>query len=124
MAKIPKNLFWVIIMLAMIYLSSCEKYSYEVKPPEISADTVFFKAEIQPIFDTKCVSCHKASLSPDLRPDKSYKAIIDGGYVNVDLPAEESKLFKILDVPSHTSFTTLDERNKILSWIFQGTMDN
>ena len=123
MTKILKNLLlFFSIALATIYLASCEKYSYKVEPPAIIEDTVFFSVDIQPIFDAKCVSCHKASLPPDLRPDRSYKALTDGGYVN--LPVKESKLAKILDAASHTAYTNQEEKSKIISWIFQGAEDN
>ena len=124
MAKILKNLFlFLSIMIAIVFFASCEKYTFTKEKPTVSDDTVFFKAEIQPIFDAKCLDCHNGGTSPDLRSDKSYGALTKGSFVN--LPAEESKLFKILNTDSyHASLLTQEEKGFILSWVSQGAQDN
>jgi len=119
MIRISKILF---LLAVVIYFVSCEKYTF-LDVPMIPEDTVFYRADIQPIFDTKCIRCHNATLDPDLRPENSYKALTDGGYVT--LPAEESVLYKKgLTSASHTSYTDQTERGKILAWIYQGAEDN
>jgi hypothetical protein len=130
MAKIPKNLLLLISILAVvIYFSSCEKYTFLVEslPPVDTSGTdttnfVSYSTAVQPVFDAKCVSCHKGSRPPDLRPDNSYAALTSGGYVT--LPAADSKLYKKIIAGSHVSLTTQSEKNIIYLWIGQGARDN
>jgi hypothetical protein len=111
----------VIIVAAIGGLSSCEKYSYT---PEVinPTDSVHFQAEIQPIFTANCVSCHGAIKAPDLRDGHSYKALTDGGYVN--LPGETSVLYQKITSSDHMPRTTDVEKQKILIWINQGAHNN
>ena len=123
MTKISKNLLlFFSIATAVIYFSSCEKHTYEIKPPEVNPD-ILFSQDIQPVFDAKCVSCHRGSQVPDLRPENSYRALSDGGYLKS--PVEESVLYKYVFVEtSHSAFTNQEEKNKIFSWISLGAEDN
>jgi len=135
MAKILKNsLLLIFILTAVIYFSSCEKYTFRVEtlPPvdttgndTTGTDTtsyVSFSKEVQPIFDSKCVSCHKGSRNPDLRPENSYTSLTTGGYVT--LPAADSKLYKKITSSSHSSLTTQAQKNTIYLWISQGAKNN
>ncbi len=78
----------LIVIAAIGGLSSCEKYSYT---PEVvnPTDSVHFQAEIQPIFNANCISCHGAIKAPDLRDGHSYNALTSGGYV--DLPGRDKQ---------------------------------
>lgn len=130
MAKISKNLLLLIcIMAGVIYFSSCEKYTFLVEslPPVDTSGTdttnfVSFRAEVQPIFDAKCVSCHKGARNPDLRPENSYASLATGAYVTQ--PAADSKLYKKIIAGSHVSMTNQSEKNTIYLWIGQGAKDN
>ncbi|HAM10303.1 MAG: hypothetical protein A2X05_16645 [Bacteroidetes bacterium GWE2_41_25] len=130
MAKISKNLLLLISIIAgVIYFSSCEKYTFRVEglPPVDTSGTdttnyVSYSAEVQPIFNASCVSCHKGARNPDLRPENSYASLTSGGYVTQ--PAADSKLYKQLNASSHKSITTQAQKNTIYLWISQGAKNN
>ena len=111
----------IIVITAIAGLSSCEKYTYipEVVNP---TDSVHFQAEIQPIFNANCISCHGAIKAPDLRDGHSYEALTKGGYVN--LPGETSKLYTKMTSPEHSPRSTDVDKQKVLIWINQGAHNN
>jgi hypothetical protein len=124
--KLKAKLLWssfpaFVIFVAVVLLSSCEKYSYvnEVINP---VDTVRFQTQIQPIFNGICINCHKGSRNPDLRDGNSYTSLTSGGYVN--LPAENSRLYRQITSGSHDSYTLPAEKQLILIWIQQGALKN
>lgn len=110
-----------IIMAGLVFLVSCEDYSYELETVD-PGEPVLFQTEIQPIFTTNCVVCHKGTRAPDLRAGNSFASLTDGGFVT--LPAESSKLYTKVISGSHTSFTLPAEKDKILIWIQQGAENN
>lgn len=120
MTKILKNLFLLFSIAATaMYFTSCEKYSYVIEPIVPPDDPVFYNLDIQPIFDAKCTSCHRGSIAPDLRPDNSYKALSEGGYIN--MPAEDCKLYDYaINRTSHMSYTSQEEKGTIYAWLLQG----
>jgi len=114
-----------VIIIAIIYLSSCEKITYNVEainPGGGSVDTVHFATQVQPIFTSHCITCHHPPRSPDLREGYSYASLTSGGYVTS--PAASSRLYKQLTSSSHTSFTIPAEKQTIYDWILQGAMNN
>ena len=113
----------VIAIIALImFFSSCEKVVY---PPIeiILPDTVSLSLDIQPIFDSKCNSCHGASRSPDLRDGYSHDALWSGGYVDT-ANAENSKIIKKLYGGTHNGRATEEQKQLILEWIAEGAKDN
>ena len=130
MTKILRNLLlFVSIVVGVVYFSACEKYTFRVEtlPPVDTggSDTtnyVSFSTEVQPVFNAKCVSCHKGTRNPDLREGNSYQSLTDGGYVTS--PASDSKLYKKLISSSHSSITTQANKNTIYLWISQGAKNN
>jgi hypothetical protein len=120
--KMLRQLLAAFVVVAAIGgLSSCEKYTYT---PEVinPVDTVHFQAEIQPIFNANCISCHGAIKAPDLRDGHSYEALTKGGYVN--LPGATSKLYTKMTSAEHASRSTDVEKQKVLIWINQGAHNN
>jgi mono/diheme cytochrome c family protein len=111
----------VLFFAGAALIASCEKYAYEVETidPE---EPVLFQTQIQPIFTSNCVVCHKASRAPDLREGNSFTALTEGGYVT--LPAESSILYTKLLEGSHKAFTLDIEKQLILTWIRQGAQNN
>jgi len=111
----------IVLLLLSVGIVSCEKYKYT--PPAVDPNTTWLlSADIQPIFDANCVSCHGGSVPPDLREGKSFNALTRGGFV--ETPAEESKLYLILNEASHMPRATEAERLKVLYWITQGAQNN
>jgi hypothetical protein len=118
-----KQLMAAFIVIAAIGgLASCEKYTY--MPVVVNpVDSVHFQAEIQPIFNANCVSCHTSIRNPDLRDGKSYESLTTGGFVN--LPGETSELYVHITTSSaHIPRTSDTEKQKILIWINQGAHNN
>ena len=114
-----RRLVLPVICILVISLFACEKYI--IPTPEIP-EGISYSAQIQPIFDNKCVSCHNGDLDPDLRPEESYDALIDGGYVDTDNP-ESSELYTTLR-GNHNSRATEEEKLTILQWITEGALNN
>lgn len=47
----------------------------------VPADSVTFARYVVPLFTSNCVTCHAGNEAPDLRADKAYNALINGGFV-------------------------------------------
>jgi len=122
MTKILKNLLLFFSIAAMaVYFTSCEKYTFLILPVEPPDYPISYSEEIQPIFDAKCVSCHRGSLAPDLRPENSFKALSEGNFLTpLD---EESKLYKTLFKPPHVGMTNAEDNSFILEWLKQGAKE-
>ena len=114
-----RRLILPVICILAISLFSCEKYI--IPTPEIP-EGILYSTQIQPIFDNGCVSCHSGGIDPDLRPEESYDALIDDGYVNTDDP-EASELYTKLR-GTHDSRATEEEKLTILQWITEGALNN
>ncbi|MDX9725262.1 MAG: hypothetical protein RBT38_02665 [Bacteroidales bacterium] len=119
--KLPLLLSFLFLLAGMALFSSCEKYVYQVETVD-PEEPVLYGTQIQPIFTANCISCHKGSRSPDLRVGSSFEALTGGGYVN--LPAADSRLYKMVVSGSHTAFTLDAEKQLILLWIEQGAQNN
>jgi hypothetical protein len=120
-SMISQILAAVVLIAVVIGISSCEKNTFT--PPTIKlTDSVHFQADIQPIFNANCNSCHGPIKAPDLTAGKSYQALIKGGYVN--LPGETSKLYTKITGTDHSPRSSDLEKQKILVWINQGAHNN
>lgn len=109
------------VLIALIGISSCEKYSYTI--PAVSlVDTLHFSTDIQPIFNANCTTCHGATKAPDLREGKSFQALTKGSYIT--LPGETSELYTKMTGSDHSPKSTDQEKQKVLIWINQGALNN
>ncbi len=124
--KMKVKLSWsivaaLIIPAGMALFSSCEKYAFE--PETIDpGEPVLFQTQIQPVFTSNCIQCHKGSRNPDLRDGFSYASLTEGNYVST--PAENSKLYRQIVSGSHKAFTLDAEKQLVLIWIGQGALNN
>jgi len=119
--RIRQTLVALVLLAALTGISSCEKYTYLPRP--VDPDAIWhFQTEIQPIFNSNCITCHGGAQSPDLRDGKSYNALTKGGFVKT--PAESSRLYLQLNSASHASKTTASDKLKVLYWITQGAQNN
>jgi hypothetical protein len=118
--KIRQILVAFVLLAAVTGISSCEKNSF-ILPVVDPGTTWHFQADIQPIFNANCTSCHGGAKAPDLRDGKSYLSLTNGAFVNT--PGETSKLYTKL-TGSHLSRASDTERSKILGWINQGALNN
>jgi hypothetical protein len=114
---------WGILVLlgAIAGFSSCDKASYD--PAAVNPDkTWLFQTDIQPIFNAKCIECHKGgSISPDLRDGKSFTAL---STVYLTAPAETSRLYLQMKKSDHIPYSTAASKLKVLYWITQGALNN
>lgn len=98
----------------------------DVPEPPPEGEDVSYNLEIQPIWNTNCISCHPNSSQPDLRTDYSYNSLVSD-YVIAGDPAN-SKLYLNLPGNNHPidpGFElTAEEDALIYYWIEQGAMDN
>jgi mono/diheme cytochrome c family protein len=121
LGKQMQILFAFIMIAAATGLSSCEKYSFN--PPAVDPNAEWkLSTDIQPIFNSNCITCHTGARYPDLTQGKSYQSLTKGNYVT--LPAESSKLYTKLNDSNHSAKTTAAEKLKILYWITQGAKNN
>jgi hypothetical protein len=119
--KLRLSLVVVIILVAAAGFTSCEKIGIQPIPFDPTT-TWHFQADIQPIFNANCITCHNGSRSPDLRDGKSYSAL-SKGYIAA--PVESSRLYvKISTDSQHIPRTSDTEKLKILNWLKQGALNN
>jgi hypothetical protein len=119
--RIRQILVVLVLIAAVEGFTSCEKVTYLPRPVDPN-NTWLFQTDIQPIFNSNCVSCHGGAQSPDLRDGKSYLALTKGKFVSA--PAETSRLYVQLNSASHSAKATESDKLKILYWITQGANNN
>jgi hypothetical protein len=105
-------------------LTSCE-YDYYTPVPKAPAppanDTISFSEDIQPFFNTKCISCHGGSYAPNLTSGQSFAQIVPA-YINAGNP-ETSQLYIDCNTGgSMTTYATITpaELNLLYRWIYAG----
>ena len=69
--------------MLVLCMSGCEKYI--IGKPDIPTG-ISFSADIQPVFDARCVRCHSSRYDPELSSGESYDALIAGEYVDTNDP--------------------------------------
>ena len=109
----------LISLFAGLLFTSCQ-YAY-IETEQITGD-VSYSEKIQPAFDSHCISCHVGTRNPVLLQDVSYNNLINGDYINLEMP-EESKVYIKASGPHSGVFTPV-EAELLLTWIQQGALDN
>ena len=115
--------FITIIVLATVFISSCEKKIF--KAPVVDPNTpVSFTSEIQPLFSAKCAvsGCHSGAVSPNLSDGKAYSSLIDGGLVDT-LNATTSVLYVKITTNMPPTKLPASDISKVLFWIKQGAKE-
>ena len=113
-----KRLTLLTVCAVVSLMFSCDDFVI----PKVDVPTdVSYSADVQPIFDAKCVSCHPPTKSLDLEPDNSYDALINGGFVDTGSP--ESSLIYIKMAEGHQKATE-GEAKVVLGWIMEGAENN
>jgi len=124
-----KNTIKIMILMGMgLFLNSCY---YDEFPEATVPDVVSYKDNIQPLWDNDCVECHSGNIAPDLRSDRSYDALINGGFV-VKGDADASTLY--LSLFEGTGISLMppkpngpwpdSNRDIVEAWINQGAENN
>jgi len=107
-------------------LTACE-YDFIVPAPPIPAppagDTISFSADIQPIFNSKCINCHAGSIAPNLTTGQSHSALVPT-YVVAGTPAT-SDLYIVCKPGGSMAIHISDaELQLIYRWIYAGAKND
>ena len=117
------------IFMVTVAFAGC--YS-DVIMPEAKSDpngppqAVSFKNELAPMFETKCAlsGCHVSGAHhPYMTPDVSYYQIVNGGYVNTDIP-DQSLLMIMLRGEMSQYMPSSKDQQKVYDWIRNGAPNN
>lgn len=104
----------------VIGLYSCEQY--EILPEEIVEEVTF--TDVQAIFNKSCVGCHDGvTATPVLEEGVAYNNLINGSYINTEVP-EESLLYTKIKSSDHSLYSSSSDRSSILNWIENGALNN
>lgn len=116
-----RRVIFLMTGLLILILAGCSNYEYAVDCPD-GTPGASYSGDIQPIFNSSCVSCHSGGQAPDLSDGWSYDELTEGGYVDTDSPCE-SDLYTVFS-GTHTGRATDEELMQILGWIQEGAQDN
>lgn len=122
--QLRKYTFIMIILSGLITLWSCE---YEKIQPDLppTTDTVYYAADIQPIWNSGCNGCHGAGMTaPDLSAANSFQSLTNGNFIKTENPSA-SKIYTVMATGgSMSQYSSTAEANLVLVWIQQGAKNN
>jgi hypothetical protein len=124
-----KRFFRLLILSGTVLtmLTACEYTFIEPTPapPIIVGDTISYSQDIQPVFTSKCVSCHKTGgQAPDLSAGNSYTALTSGNLVVTGNPATSELYIVCKPSGSMANFISADQLNLIYRWINAGAKND
>ena len=117
-------------MLALgIGFTGC--YKDIIKPPleedhDGPPQQVSYKNELAPLFNSDCAKsgCHATgSHKPYMETDISYEQIVNGGFVNLQVPKESILYINVYGEMSEY-IPSDDDKQKVYDWIRNGAPDN
>lgn len=127
-----KTLKIVLSLLVMALIFSGCAYDFIVEeevidPTDPDAPEVSYSGDIQPIFNSKCISCHTTGgQMPDLSASNSYSSINNSRYISTSSP--ESSLIYTHPNPDTSEHNWAKyseaEAAEVLTWITQGAKNN
>lgn len=94
--------------------------------PDGPPQAVSFKTDIAPMVNTKCAlaGCHvSGGHKPNMTLGGSYNEIVNGGFVNTDIP-KESIIYKMINGEMREYIPSAVDRQKIYDWIRNGAPNN
>ncbi len=94
--------------------------------PDGPPQAVSFSADIAPLVSSKCAlsGCHvSGGHAPNMTLGGSYLAIVNGGFVNTDIP-KQSILYKMINGEMQQYIPSATDRQKIYDWIRNGAPNN
>jgi hypothetical protein len=108
--------------MLLLFTSGC--YYDQVLPVEPEGE-ISYSMDMQPYFDSKCVTCHNGTGVPlNLTPSVSYDELMSGGYVNTTDPTSSLLYTKIAPGGSMEQYSSSTETAMTLKWIEQGAKNN
>jgi hypothetical protein len=113
----------IICLVLVLPFASCEKEYFKPLPVDPNAP-IGFVTDIEPMLQSNCAvsGCHNGAISPNLSIDKSYAALMEGGYLDTLKPAESLLMIK-LNTNMPPQKMPASEINKVLTWITQGAKE-
>jgi len=129
-----KRYIKVLAFLFIIGLVACE---YDYIPEEKKSDEPIplpepdpvnptsFSADVEPIFQDKCIVCHSTTglnKKPYLTTGNAYANLTNGGHINIANP-QESEVYK-RSTDGHGKNMGSQELKLLLQWIVEGAKDN
>lgn len=121
-------LFGLILTLGL-FLTSCYK---DVILPEAAVDPdgppqpVSYSTELAPLFNSNCAlsGCHvEGDHKPYMNTGISYQQIVNGGFINTDLP-KTSILYIQINGDMREHIPSAKDRQKVYDWIRNGAHNN
>ena len=125
-----RKLILLISVLGLITFAGCYKdVTSPGQDPNAPPQDVSFSGDLQPIFSKNCTTtgCHDATPAhkPSLVPDKSYNALVEGGYVNTVVPHNSIIYGEVKSgAMPPTGAVKQAEMQMILDWIRNGAPEN
>ena len=118
-----KTVIILSVLLVIFALASC-KYATiipDVPSPNIP---VHFAADIQPVFNARCVGCHRSGgHDPDLTAGNSYNSLISNNLV-VAGNAASSVLYQKITTGTMSGYCDATSAGLIKNWINQGAKND
>ncbi len=122
------NIYFLLFVFGLL-LNACtyDFIAEEELPPVDPTVTISFSTQIIPIFDAKCIACHKpGGTAPDLTATNAYNSIKNMNLANTTAP--ETSLIYTYPNPTSTMHTwkkySAAEAQLVLTWIQQGAKNN
>jgi uncharacterized membrane protein len=117
-----------IVLLAFIFGGCAYNFIVEedvIDPTDPDAPEVSFSAEVVPIFESKCTSCHQeGGQMPDLSAANAYASLTSTSrYVNISEPETSLIYTKASPTGTHVQYSEA-EAAVVLTWITQGAQNN
>jgi hypothetical protein len=117
----------IFVLLGLFLFGACEYATIQPDapiPPPPPGDSTSYSLKVQPIWDAKCLMCHKGSQIPDLRAGNSYQSLMDNNMV-VKSNSAESVLYKKVNTGgSMNMYCTSADISTIKFWIDEGAKNN
>lgn len=112
-------------LIAAVVITSCEYKTIEPEVIELPDDgePISFSEQIEPIFQSKCASCH-TGISPVLTAGSAYNSLISGGYIDTENPT--NSIIYTQTSEGHPSGNAMlpAELALLLKWIEEGAENN
>jgi hypothetical protein len=94
--------------------------------PDGPPQAVNYSADLMPLFNSSCAlsGCHlSGGHHPYLNTEVSYNELINGGFVNTDIP-KQSILYIMINSDMKTYIPSASDRQKVYDWIRNGAPNN
>jgi len=125
-----QRLFYLVLLVGtLVALTGCYKdviLPDAVIDPDGPPQAVSYNADLKPVFNTKCAlsGCHASGgHKPYMNADISYLQIVNGGYVDTNIP-KSSILYQKINGEMKEYIPSASDRQKVYDWIRTGALNN